>query len=119
MDTIHFVMFDKYKKNIFSQSGEDGVIFELLRRIRLKKKANSRHRGNGRARGKNARFLCGAKKAFETESAPAGAAVIALHTDMSKGVPRSGPMWECSVMSGGGASPKSVKKLNTEIARIA
>lgn len=32
-------MFDKYKKNIFSQSGEDGVIFELLRRIRLKKKA--------------------------------------------------------------------------------
>ena len=39
------------------------------------KTKQNRQRGNGRARGKNKRFLCGAKKAFETEPAPAGAAV--------------------------------------------
>ena len=31
-------MFDKYKKNFFSQNGEDGVILELLKRLKLKKK---------------------------------------------------------------------------------
>ena len=33
-------MFQKYRKNIFSQNGEDGVILELLKRLRLKKKVN-------------------------------------------------------------------------------
>jgi hypothetical protein len=31
-------MFDKYKKNFFSQNGEDGVILELLKKLKLKKK---------------------------------------------------------------------------------
>ena len=31
-------MFQKYKKNFFSQNGEDGVILEILRRLRLKSK---------------------------------------------------------------------------------
>ena len=67
-----------------------------------------RERGNGRAQGKNQRFLCGSEKAFENESASAGAAAIALHTGMRKDVPRSGPMWECSFMGGGGAVQKKI-----------
>jgi len=31
-------MFNKYKKNYFSESGEDGVILELLKRIKLSKR---------------------------------------------------------------------------------
>jgi len=31
-------MFNKYKKNFFSQNGEDGVILELFKRLKLKKK---------------------------------------------------------------------------------
>ena len=31
-------MFNKYKKNYFSESGEDGVILELLKRIKLRKR---------------------------------------------------------------------------------
>ena len=33
-------MFLKYRKNIFSQNGEDGVIQEILRRLKLKKEIN-------------------------------------------------------------------------------
>ena len=31
-------MFQKYRKNIFSQNGEDGVILEILKRLKLKSK---------------------------------------------------------------------------------
>ena len=31
-------MFSKYKKNIFSQNGEDGIILEILKRLKLNKK---------------------------------------------------------------------------------
>ena len=31
-------MYQKYKKNIFSQNGEDGIIFEILKRLKLNKK---------------------------------------------------------------------------------
>ncbi len=31
-------MFQKYRKNFFSQNGEDGVIFEILKRLKLKSK---------------------------------------------------------------------------------
>ena len=33
-------MFQKFRKNFFSQNGEDGVIFEILKRIKLKSKNN-------------------------------------------------------------------------------
>ena len=31
-------MFQSYKKNFFSQNGEDGVILEILKRLKLKSK---------------------------------------------------------------------------------
>ncbi len=31
-------MFQKYRKNVFSQNGEDGVLLEILRRLKLKSK---------------------------------------------------------------------------------
>ena len=33
-------MFNKYKKNYFSQAGEDGVILELLKRLKINNKKN-------------------------------------------------------------------------------
>ena len=33
-------MFHKYKKNFYSQNGEDGIIFEILKRLKLKSKNN-------------------------------------------------------------------------------
>ena len=30
-------MFNKYKKNYYSQAGEDGVLLELLKRLKIKK----------------------------------------------------------------------------------
>ena len=43
----------------------------------------------------NKHFLCSAKKVLiETEWVPARATVIVLHTDMRKGILRSGPMWD-------------------------
>ena len=29
-------MFDKFKKNVFSQNGEDGIIEELIKRLEIK-----------------------------------------------------------------------------------